>query len=57
MTKTYRKTFRCSDNFPIEADQEWNVREGRKVVEHWRVINRGRSSFVVEIEEFVPPAA
>lgn len=52
--RTYRKTFRCSETFPAEEDQEWNVREGNKVAEHWRVIRRGRGSFEVEIREFFP---
>jgi hypothetical protein len=52
----YRKTFRCSENFPAEVDQEWNVSEGRKVAEHWRVIRRGKGSFEVEIKEYFPAA-
>lgn len=49
---TYRKSFRCSENFPVAIDQEWNVKEGDKVAEHWRVIRCGRASFEVEIQEF-----
>lgn len=54
--RVYRKTFRCSENFPVEKDQEWHVREGSKVAEHWRVLRTGRSTFDVEIKEFFPAA-
>lgn len=50
----YQKTFRCSENFPAEVDQEWNVRERNKVVENWRVTKRGKASFTVVVKEFEP---
>lgn len=52
----YRRTYRCSENFPVEKDQEWSVREGNKVAEKWRVLRGGRASFEVEIQEFIPEA-
>lgn len=47
----YEKTYRCSENFPAEVGQEWNVRERNKVVGNWRVIRRGKASFTVVIRE------
>lgn len=54
--RTYRKDFHCSDVFPAVKGEEWSVKEGKKVVEHWRVVQKRSKSFTVEITEFVPPS-
>jgi hypothetical protein len=51
--KIYRKTFRCSVNFPVAYGDEWNVRENGKVVERWHVLRTDKASFEVEIKELV----
>jgi hypothetical protein len=53
--QVYRKTFNCSDTFPVERNEEWQVKEGKKVVEHWRVLHKTSKSFTVEITEYIAP--
>ena len=52
--KTYLKTFVCSDVFPTWKDDEWNVREGNKIAERWRVVSKHGKSFTVLITELIP---
>jgi len=53
--QTYRKTFDCSEQFPVSRGDTWVVRERGKAVEHWTVISAGRKQFTAHIAEFSPP--
>lgn len=52
--RVYRKIYRCNENFPVAVDQEWNVTEGKRIAEHWHVIDCQKTQFTVEIKEYIP---
>jgi hypothetical protein len=50
--RTYTRTYKCSEQFPVDVDDAWHVKQGTKVAEAWRVLTRTRLSFTVEITEY-----
>ncbi len=55
--RTWTQRFRCSENFPVQKDEEWCVRDGLgRAVEKWRVIYAATGTFTVEVTE-LPRAA
>lgn len=54
-TSIYMRTFKIRENFPLEEDDVWAVRQGNRVVEKWRVdfINPKKTLADIEITEYV----
>lgn len=52
--RIYKKTFNCSENFPIQVGETFFVYEGKRVAERWTAIWHRNKSFTVQIVEYFP---
>jgi hypothetical protein len=52
--RSYTRSFRMQENFPVAIDEEWTVTDRGRVAERWRVISKSVARFTVEVTEYIP---